>query len=479
MRKRRWMSLLLVSLLLSACSSAPAPAPDVSQAEPDEAVHEENNTESAENAGTETDQNSGTESEPVQEDVYKNLCGDWVFMCGNSSSSDSEDSYFYMAADEPVGGNIFIYEEGGGLYADLEHYSYESSTESYHIPVSVKKGPLFPECSNQDWYAEIRNPRSDTTCTVTLTGKNELLRYEKNTYDGGEEGTSWTNEEKETYVRKDSEEAKDPDRYRYFNTVTVSTPEEFLNSISSNTKIILQSGEYNLSTVKGGTLNPSVYAEVDKFSRSLDTISVQIRNVTDLAIEAAPGSEVLICINDVNSPVLSLFECSRVSLKGVTCGHHAEPGTCGGSVISIWSSSGTTVSQCRLYGCGTYGIESYGGYGIYVTDSEIYKCTYGIASFSETSNISFTNCKMYDNSDLTMLDFNQCYDAVFENCTFTNNIANTESFGGSPFVSSKDGGSVTFENCSFDGNQYASFTDTEENVTTNHCTFHDKELGYG
>ncbi len=478
MRKKRWIPLLLASLLLSACSSAaPSETPDLSQADLNDAVQED--TESAEGAGSETDQNSGREASALPGDYDKNLCGDWVFMCGTSSTSDSEDSYFYMADQEPVGGNIYIYEEDTGLYADLELHSYESLLESYHIPVSIKKGPLFPECSNQDWYAEIKNPRSDTTYTVTLTGKNELLRYEKSTYDGGEEESSWTNEEKETYVRKDSEEAKDPDRYRFFNTVTVSTAEELLNSISSNTKILLQEGEYNLSEVKGGTLNPSVYTEVDKFSRSLDTISVQIRNVTDLAIEAAPRSKVLICINDVNSPVLSLFECCRVSLKGLTCGHHAEPGTCGGSVISTWSSSETTVSQCKLYGCGTYGIESYGGYGIYVTDSEIYKCTYGIASFSETSNIHFTNCKMYDNTELTMLDFNQCYDAFFENCTFTNNIANTESFGGSPFVSARDGGSITFENCSFDGNQYAGFTDTDEHVITNHCVFHDKELGYG
>ena len=411
-------------------------------------------------------------------DFDRDLLGDWEFMCCSSSSSDSDSTYFYMSDDEPIGGNISIYEEDGVCYADFDHYSYESSRETYHIPLKVMKGALYPDCPNQDWYAEFTNPHTKTSFSLALTGKNELVYYQEDTYDDYD-GGSWTNYEVETYVRKGSEEAGNPDKYRYSNSVTVSTAAELLDNISSNTVIRLKPGVYNFSEVSRGTLNRNVYTEVDKFSDDLKTTSVQIRNVSNLRIEAEDGAEVEICIDEPYSPVIGLYNCNRVTFKGFKCGHTAEPGTCGGSVIYAHQSGSVTISECRLYGSGSYGVETYGGYGLYVNNSEIYDCTYGIAYCTDTSDIEFTNCNMHDNTGYTMLDFNQCYNARFNGCTFTQNISGTGADGAYPFVRNYEGSEfITFENCTFDKNQYAGFSETD-NVQTIHCKINDKELGFG
>ncbi|MCR4909483.1 MAG: right-handed parallel beta-helix repeat-containing protein [Lachnospiraceae bacterium] len=410
-------------------------------------------------------------------DFDKNLLGEWEFMCCTDSSSDSESSYFYMSDDEPIGGTISIYEDGQDCFADFEHYSYESSKEVYHIPLTIEKGALYPGCPNQDWYATFKNPHTDYSFSLALTGKNELVYYQENSYDP-EEGEGWTNYSYETYVRKDSEEANNPDKYRYSNSVTVSTAKDLLDSISSNTVIKLKAGEYNLSEVSGGTLNRNVFTEVDKYSADLNTISVQIRNVSNLRIEPEDGAEVEICINDPYSPVLSLYDCSKVTFKGLKCGHKAEPGTCGGSVIYVHQSTQTTISECRLYGSGSYGVETSGGYGVYVNDTEIYDCTYGIASFYDTSDIQFTNCNMHDNKEFALLDFTQCYTATFTDCTFTHNLSSTGEYGAYPFVRTYEGGTVTFENCVFNENEYGGFSEND-NVETINCKFNDNVLGFG
>ncbi len=405
------------------------------------------------------------------------LLGEWEFMCGTSSSTDSQSDYFYMEEDEPIGGSVSIYEEEGGVYANVNRFSYESAKECYHIPVTIEKGALYPECENQDWYAVFTAPHSDLKFEAALTGENILQFYREYQYDLGE-GDMATATEIETFVRKDSPEAKNPDQFRYSHEITVSTAEELLNAISSNTSITMKAGEYNLSEVRGGTMNRNVYAEVDKHSKDLNIVNVQIREVSNLRILAEEGAEVEICINDPYSPVLELYDCSKVTLKGLRCGHHVEPGYCSGSVLSASQCYDMTVSDCRLYGSGTYGIETDGGSEIKLSNTEIYDCTYGIGSFMNTSNIRFTDCNIHDNCELSMLYFNGCYDALFENCRFSDNKCATGAYGAPAFVTNREGGAVTFEDCSFENNEYAGVYEGE-NVETKNCTFPDKELGFG
>ncbi len=472
MRYRAFTAVLCSILLITGCAAAPAGKAGSATDTP--AAPE---TEGTEAPAASKEDSAAPAADSSAADFDKDLLGKWEFMCCTNSSSDSDSSYFYMSDDEPIGGRISIYEDEDGCFADFDHFSYESGKEVYHFPLTIEKGALYPDCPNQDWYAVFKNPHSDYSFSLALTGKNELVYYQEDNFEP-EEGEGWTSYTYETYVRKDSEEAKNPDKYRYFNAVTVSTAKELLDNISSNTIIKLKAGEYNLSEVSGGTLNRNVFTEVDKYSADLNTTSVQIRNVSNLCIVPEDGAEAEICINEPYSPVLSLYDCSKVTFKGLKCGHKAEPGTCGGSVIYIHQSSQTTISECRLYGSGSYGVETSGSYGVFVNDTEIYDCTYGIASFYDTSDIRFTNCDMHDNKEFALLDFTQCYTAEFTDCTFTHNLTGTGEFGAYPFVQTYEGGTITFENCVFNKNEYAGFCEND-NVETINCKFNDKVLGFG
>ncbi|MCR5486506.1 MAG: right-handed parallel beta-helix repeat-containing protein [Lachnospiraceae bacterium] len=480
MWKKYFLPALLSVSLLSACSgSAPADAPGEAPKAP--AASAETAADTAEKPAKDASQPEASPSGSV-DGMDPALFGDWEFMCANSSSSDSDSSYFYMAADEPMSGTISIYEEDAKAYADFESQNYESVERSYHLPVAIEDGALYPDCPNKKWHAVISSPKSDKAYRVTLIGDNELVWYQEDSFDS-EDGSSWTNYETQTFVRKGSPEANDPDRYRYTNTVTVSTAKELLDAIADNTRIYLKDGLYNLTEVSGGTTNRKVFAEVDKLSPNLDTINVQIRDVSDLCIEAEEGATAEICITDPYSPVLSLYNCSRVNLRGLTMGHHVEPGYCSGSVLDLYQSYHTSVTGCRLYGSGTYGIEGNGSYGLTVKDTEIYDCTYGITSLREMSDIHFENCNMHDNTELAMVDLSQCYDVEFKGCEFTHNIAKTGYNGASAFIETNGGGSVSFKDCRFDRNEYAGFKSSSDgsdgSVETENCTFNDKELGFG
>ncbi|MBR6897007.1 MAG: hypothetical protein IKN24_02440, partial [Lachnospiraceae bacterium] len=128
---------------------------------------------------------------------------------------------------------------------------------------------------------------------------------------------------------------------RYFDTVNVSNTTDLLNNLKNNTKIVLEPGTYDFSTVDMSRItNPAIvesYGEVD------------IQSISNVGIEAKDGADVLLCVDDAYSPVINFTYCSNITLRGVTVGHNVEPGYCSGSVVHINSGSGITIDKCKLF----------------------------------------------------------------------------------------------------------------------------------
>ena len=254
-------------------------------------------------------------------------------------------------------------------------------------------------------------------------------------------------------------------------TVEAATPEEFLNSIGSNKRIILTAENYNLSDAKNIN-NPNLENQ-SGYDDASETIYI-IKNVVNMTITG--NAE--ITVNDRYADVLSFSQCGEITLSGLTVGHKESFSDyqCEGAVISFVNCEKINAVNCKLYGCGAFGIYANNVKNLSVTNCKIYDCTYtGIWLTSNTeANVSKT--EIYDSnffSGFIRVDNSKL------NCTDCK-VYNVECSQTSCFIDSFDDyrvppSELNFENCTFYNNKFAKLS--EQNISNNlkiefnNCTF--------
>ncbi|MBR4758658.1 MAG: right-handed parallel beta-helix repeat-containing protein [Lachnospiraceae bacterium] len=426
---------------------------------------------------------TGDVKKASEDEAEKLLAGDWVMVKEwyynygpedekdpDLSKATEDNMYVTLAADEPAEVKLSIYEDGQSYFADYVAMIYESYEEYNHLPLGIEKGGLYKGCENQSWFAKVKSPRSEKEYFYTLIDENTLEQCITSTYDYDDEGT-YTYITVYRYLRDGSEELEHADDLRYENTVTVSNAEELLNAIADNTKIILKAGDYDLSAASPKAGSEKVYLSKDHEQEGGAIEEVQIREVTNLRLEAEENAQVEISISDPAYPVLGFYDSHHCSIDGITLGHHVEPGTCGGSVIYINNCDSFSVKGCELYGSGTYGLECNSAYSLTCTDTEIYDCTYGIVDLINCSTAEFTNCRMHDNMDMNMICATQSYGIRFDGCEFYNNYVATEQYSNGSFVYSYDSGEIEMTRCTFRDNNYTDLCNEADKVKTENCRF--------
>lgn len=175
--------------------------------------------------------------------------------------------------------------------------------------------------------------------------------------------------------------------------VTVSTVDELLAALGSDTEIHLQPGVYNLteSSLYGKPVgNDEVYWGEYGFPGEYE---LRLQQVTGLTLE---GDNAEIVTEPRCANVLQLELCNNVTLRGVTLGHTEAAEACEGAVLHLMNCSGITVDSCGLYGCGTIGIWADNFRGITVTDTDIYHCSSGGVQFYDGRGVTMTDCRIYD-----------------------------------------------------------------------------------
>lgn len=426
-------------------------------------------------ADAQTGNEEPEDAETDTEIAHPELIGNWQWVCETSYSGtpgfslDEMDHYFNMA-DEIGGMDLWIYEEDGSLYADYENSRYESYERAYHLPIEFTKEPLYEGCINQEWSAKLIDPRTgDELFCMTIEEGDRLIEYADIVYGEGED--AWRNVEVDTFLREGSDELANKDELRYNETITVSDVNDLLRAIDNGKKIILKEGTYDLSKANERLKNVNVIFNNGWNSESGTVNDVKIRNVENLCLIAEEGKKVEICIDSPYDPVLSFDGCRNLVFKGITAGHHVEPGTCGGSVLQFYDSSKITLNDCHLYGCGTYGIEATNCSELNVEKSEIYECTYGIVDLTGVYDASFTDCKMHDNKDMDMISLSQCGTITFTDCEFRDNQVAAQQYFSVSFVRASECYDTALHHCTFTGNSYSQFN--EGDVEIDNCSFKD------
>lgn len=478
------LMLILTASLITSCKKAENdPLPENNQGTENAAAKEES-TAASENSAAE-----GTVSEAAGKDNatdekktggIDDIVGDWelAYTKGHSEYGTDDEPYDYVnMADDPYAATseLIISKKDGKFIADYNFNGYETDIRYLGVEFIKKDGPAYPECENKDWYFEFADPfsKEGTVKKYTLLDSGELVGI--SLHSEGEKGKEdyYYSLDTEVYLRKDSPEMKNREELRYFETVTVSSLDDLINNIDPNKKVILKKGTYDFTKLDKRRID----SDHIKHLLSQDEIEDGYRTYTlsdfsNFCIEAEEPGEVLICTEEAYDPVMFFRYANNLTLRGLVCGHEVEPGYCSGSVLGFSGSSGIKIDNCKLYGCGTYGLEIHDSEHFDVKDSEIYECTYGLLDIYSSSSLNFENCTFRDSKELSMICVDSGYEIVFDGCTFKNNRINPE-YTSCHFVDLSEYSEVTFNSCCFDNNQYNLFSNRK--VTTTNCTINDNQ----
>ena len=169
--------------------------------------------------------------------------------------------------------------------------------------------------------------------------------------------------------------------------VTVSSAQELINAIASDTKIIIEEGNYVANAGWIGNVNYGMRT------------GIRIENIENLTIEAKGNVEIKLDIG--YCPVFEVENSNNISFIGLSLGHDVPQGSCEGEgdVISAFDSQNITIDNCDLWGCGIVGIWTQGSGNINVTNTTIRDCeNSAVVCYMPTGNMILDNCKVLRNN---------------------------------------------------------------------------------
>ena len=157
--------------------------------------------------------------------------------------------------------------------------------------------------------------------------------------------------------------------------IVVTTVDEFLAAIGPDRTIVLDGESFSLA-------DASAYGSMDglyyRWEETYDGPQLVIFSVSNMTIRAAAErASVTLTAVPRYANVIGFESCDGVSVVGLTLGHTEGPSDCCGAVLDFESCNSVSVEGCRLYGCGTLGINASYGRDLKVKDCEIYDCSIG------------------------------------------------------------------------------------------------------
>lgn len=193
--------------------------------------------------------------------------------------------------------------------------------------------------------------------------------------------------------------------------IHVTNVDEFLAAIAPDTTIYLEPGEYNLTQAIGYSALGGAYYH---WENTYDGYELVIRGANNLTIEAADPETVSIVTEPRYANVLRFVNMNNLCLKNIKVGHTLEPGACSGGVLMLEYLNDSSIENCKLYGCGTVGIEAVSCSSLNVADTEIYECSSGGAWFYRCTNVRMDGCDIHDIDGMELYADYFCYDVLVD-----------------------------------------------------------------
>lgn len=308
---------------------------------------------------------------------------------------------------------------------------------------------------------------------------------------------NWSKDKNSVYIGKIPHEDLKENTNKAIKKVTVSTSQQFVDAISSNKKILLKPGVYDLSKVK----------QIDKIDKSVtwakvyDGKELNIQNITNLTIEGTVKGKTKIIVSPRYAEIMHFNNVSNITIKNIIAGHAPKPYECDAAVLGFENSNNIYISDSELYGCGSIGLDLNQVKELDLANSTITDCSlravnitnsqfirfkgskftkhraYSNILFIMDSNIiTFDNCTMSDNNNWKW-DFIEAWDSpiiLFDNCTITNNskpkVKKDEPFYEEAFFFNTSNSNIFIKNSIISNNSCDGFIINKNEVTFENCT---------
>ena len=243
--------------------------------------------------------------------------------------------------------------------------------------------------------------------------------------------------------------------------VEAATVDELLKAIAPNTVIKLTGRSYNLRDALGyGNFGGDCY----DWESGYDGWELVISGVSGLTIKAdRQGTEIV--TEPRYAAVLHFVDCTDITLEGFTAGHSDGAGMCTGSVLYFSNCSDVQVSDCDLYGCGTYALELFNCRNVGVDGCILRDCTNGAASVINTNSFVVNDCTVYG-----IRNYNGCFwYSGSSGCAVLNSLI--RSCSGQTLIWSEFS-QVFLGGCEVRGNEFdAMFFSSLNPITVEGCSF--------
>ena len=207
--------------------------------------------------------------------------------------------------------------------------------------------------------------------------------------------------------------------------VTVSTPDDFIKAIASNTNITLKTNNIlaitsaldkldksrdisELDSDEYGSLAPGVY-----YTPEYDGRSIVIVNINNLTISGVSATATHIQAEPSYADVLKFAYCNNITIKNIKAGH-VRTGYCIGDVIEFNQCKNVKVENSDLYGCGVNGLTMFNTDDVTVNNTIIHDCSENSVVMGECNNVTFNKCTMRDcggdinDWECTNVQYNDC-----------------------------------------------------------------------
>lgn len=174
----------------------------------------------------------------------------------------------------------------------------------------------------------------------------------------------------------------------------VTTVDEFLAAIGSDTTIYLDAELFDLSTASSyGGYGGEHFYWVDVY----DGPGLVITGVKNLRLIGQGKDKTTVEAVPRYADVLCFESCTDVTVSSLTAGHRkGEPGSCSGDVLGFEHCRDVHVIDCGLFGCGVWGIRANESVKGEILRTEIYECSAGAAVIRSTDGFVFTDCSVHD-----------------------------------------------------------------------------------
>jgi len=238
-----------------------------------------------------------------------------------------------------------------------------------------------------------------------------------------------------------AEDGRGPDEVDGEMVYTVLSEADFFASLGNNRTILIgENVHLNLSNIleneeefKGRpgrrwsadassiiVKQPLVVSEIESDGRQLVLL-----NFENLIIKGAHNASIE--VNPRYSFCISFANCKGCEVRNLTIGH-TEGGQCSGGVIGVRGGRNITVSDCDLYGCGTYGVALWETTDFTLRNSNIHDCTYGIMELRSNQDVLFENCDFFSNREYALIEGYGNEQLSFVDCRFFANWADAPLF---------------------------------------------------